>query len=485
MKNQQLRTISEYERPLFHLTPEIGWMNDPNGFSWYQGKYHLFYQCYPLATNWGPTRWGHAVSDDLIRWERLPVALTPEEEYETFGCFSGTAVDAGRHMLMYTGCRLDPDDDKGRGFQTQCMAFGDGRNYEKFSGNPVITADALPEGSDPYEFRDPKLWIEQDRTFRAVIASHHEKRGAQILLFRSDDGLRWEFVKVLLRNLGKPGWMWECPDFFPLEGRQVLIVSTMGEVEALCLIGEYDRESETFHEITWHNMEQGFDFYGGETMLAPDGRRILIGWMQNPATAENRDIDFPNNGQRSIPRELYFRGDRLMQRPVRELAEYREDEIIYRNVKLGENSGAGEPEDIHLDGICGRTVDMEISIRPDEDAEGGQDTYRLFRMRFAKDEEHYTEFTYEPQTSVATIDRSHSGPGRTKLVRKQTPVRSRNGQLDIRLILDRLSAELFINDGEHVMSAVIYTDRHAEDITFYVDGAAVMDIAKYRMKENK
>ena len=118
MKNQQLRTISEYERPLFHLTPELGWMTDPNGFSWYQGKYHLFYQCYPPATNWGPTRWGHAVSDDLIRWERLPIALTPDEEYETFGCFSGTAVDAGRHMIMYTGCRLDPDDPDGRGFQT-------------------------------------------------------------------------------------------------------------------------------------------------------------------------------------------------------------------------------------------------------------------------------------------------------------------------------------------------------------------------------
>ena len=174
-----------------------------------------------------------------------------------------------------------------------------------------------------------------------------------------------------------------------------------------------------------------------------------------------------------------------MQRPVRELAEYREDEVIYRNLKLGGNSGAREPEDTHLDGICGRTVDMEICIRPDEDAEGGQDTYRLFRMRFAKDEEHYTEFTYEPQTSVATLDRSHSGPGRTELVRKQTTVRSRNGQLDIRLILDRLSAELFINDGEQVMSAVIYTDRRAEDITFFVKGTAVMDIAKYRIKENK
>ena len=97
----------------------------------------------------------------------------------------------------------------------------------------------------------------------------------------------------------------------------------------------------------------------------------------------------------------------------------------------------------------------------------------------------YTEFIYEPESSVATLDRSHAGPGKTELVKAQAAVRDRCGKLDLRILLDRLSAEIFINDGEQVMSAVIYTDRHAEDITFYVKGTAVMDIAKYRIKENK
>ena len=450
-------------------------MNDPNGFSRYDGKYHLFYQAYPDGLNWGPIRWGHAVSEDLIRWERLPYALMPDRDYDSGGCFSGTALtlEDGRHMLMYTGCRPDPEDTLGRGLQVQCVAFGDGTTYEKYDGNPVITGDMLPEGGDPYEFRDPKMWRDDDGTFRAVIASYNRTHGAQILLYKSNDGLNWEFVNVLADGEGKPGWMWECPDIFPLDGRHVLLAGTMGEVDSICRIGEFDDEQGLFRESSWQSTEQGFDFYAGQTVLTPDGRRILIGWMQNPRTAEYREIDLPINGQMSIPRELQIRDGKLLQKPVKELNGYRTDEVVYRNVKL-------DGVEQKLDGICGRTVDMELQIRLDEG-----ETYELFRMRFAEDGEHYTEFTYEPESSVATLDRNHAGPGKTDLVKARAAVRDRRGKLDLRILLDRLSAEIFINDGEQVMSAVIYTDRHAEDITFYVKGTAVMDIAKYRIKENK
>jgi len=478
MKNQKLSEFNKNGRPLFHLTPEIGWMNDPNGFSRYGGKYHLFYQYYPDGTNWGPTRWGHAVSADLIRWERLPDAIAPDEAYDIGGCFSGTALtcEDGRHMLMYTGCTPDPGAPKGGGLQVQCLAFGDGERYRKYEGNPVITGERLPEGGDPYEFRDPKLWREADGTFKAVIASYNKKRGKEVLLYRSSDGLQWAFEGVLADGEDKPGWMWECPDFFPLDGRHVLLAGSMGEVDSVCRIGDYDSSRGVFSEDAWQSIEQGFDFYAGQTVRAEDGRRILIGWMQNPKTAEYREVDLPVNGQMSTPRELQLRDGKLLQKPVRELEDYRTDETVYRNVTVGGETG----QERRLDGIRGRTIDMQISLRP---AEGQQ--YELFRMRFAADGDLYTEFTYEPERSVVTLDRSHAGPGKTDLTKAQAKVGDRGGRLDVRILLDRLSAELFINDGEQVMSAVIYTDRHAEDITFYVKGTAVMDIAKYRMKENK
>lgn len=128
--------------PLFHLTPPVGWLNDPNGFSAYWGEYHLFYQYHPYSTSWGPMHWGHCKSRDLLRWEYLPAALAPDQPYDRDGCFSGSAAETldGRHVLLYTGVRKQ----EGREYQTQCAAVGDGLNYEKLPANPVITGAQLP-----------------------------------------------------------------------------------------------------------------------------------------------------------------------------------------------------------------------------------------------------------------------------------------------------------------------------------------------------
>ena len=103
------KTIPGAERPDFHLSTRVGWMNDPNGFSFYNGKYHMFYQYHPYDSHWGPMHWGHAVSDDLLHWEYLPAALAPDEIYDRDGCFSGSAIvlPDGRHLLMYTGVQKE------------------------------------------------------------------------------------------------------------------------------------------------------------------------------------------------------------------------------------------------------------------------------------------------------------------------------------------------------------------------------------------
>ena len=130
------RDIAPAERPLFHLSARCGWMNDPNGFSFYNGQYHLFYQYHPYTSHWGPMHWGHAVSRDLLHWEYLPAALAPDTAYDGGGCFSGSAATLpdGRHLLMYTGVSKDGVRKK----QTQNLAVGDGRDYQKLPQNPVI-----------------------------------------------------------------------------------------------------------------------------------------------------------------------------------------------------------------------------------------------------------------------------------------------------------------------------------------------------------
>lgn len=121
------------ERPAFHVTAPVGWINDPNGFSLYQGEYHLFYQYHPYSNLWGPMHWGHCKTKDFIRWTWLSCALAPDEAYDGQGCFSGSAIELdGKHFLMYTGVReREKEDGTKEVFQTQCMAVGDGTDYVK------------------------------------------------------------------------------------------------------------------------------------------------------------------------------------------------------------------------------------------------------------------------------------------------------------------------------------------------------------------
>ena len=125
-------------RPAFHLSVQTGWLNDPNGFSYYNGKYHMFYQYNPYDSHWDSMHWGHAVSEDLLHWEYLPAALAPDESYDRDGCFSGSAVTLpdGRQLLMYTGVGRERHSNGGTvDCQNQCIAVGDGVDYEKCENN--------------------------------------------------------------------------------------------------------------------------------------------------------------------------------------------------------------------------------------------------------------------------------------------------------------------------------------------------------------
>ena len=471
--------IPASERPAFHATPTIGWMNDPNGFSIYKGEYHLFYQYHPYSNEWGPMHWGHLKSRDLIRWERLPAAMAPDMPYDASGCFSGGAVELpdGRHLLMYTGVQRGHNPD---GFiqdiQTQCIAIGDGINYEKCLDNPVLDGKDLPEGGSTIDFRDPKIWREEDGTYYAVVGNRTEDSSGSILLYRSADALQWEFVRIIDRCNNQYGKMWECPDFFPLDGRQVLFTSPQEmapvglEFHAgngtVCLIGDFDPGGKGFGRQSVQAIEYGLDFYAPQTLSAPDGRRIMIAWMQNWATVGAKPNHCRWFGQMNIPRELAVKDGRLIQNPVRELENYRGQCVMHRNIPV-----SGE---VNLPGIQGRMLDMTVTVRPT-----GTEPYRWFRIRVAKDGEHETIVRYRPSDGTVKLDRTRSGLPHDIVHTRSFLVRPRDGKIKLRIILDRFSLEVFVNDGEQAASAVIYTRQEAEAITFEAGGSVLLDVEKY------
>ena len=149
------------ELPEFHVAPQVGWINDPNGFSYYEGMVHLFYQFHPYSKEWGPMHWGHCVSSDLIKWEYYPVALAPDMKYDMDGCFSGSAIETDEgHMLVYTGVTHEENDGKKNEYQNQCVALGDGKSYKKIENNPAINGEIMPQNFSREHFRDPKVWKE-------------------------------------------------------------------------------------------------------------------------------------------------------------------------------------------------------------------------------------------------------------------------------------------------------------------------------------
>jgi len=479
------KSIAKEERPDFHLCSRVGWMNDPNGFCYYNGMYHLFYQYYPYESKWGPMHWGHAVSKDLLHWEYLPAALAPDEIYDRDGCFSGSALTLpdGRHLLVYTSVIKERQEDGViRDIQTQSLAVGDGLDYEKYEKNPILDEKDLPEGASRFDFRDPKVWQNADGTYSCVFGSALADGDGQILLYGSRDGFQWEFQKVLVSNNGRFGRMWECPDFFPLDGKWVLLASPTDMLPqgfeyhngngTLCLIGDYEEKTDTFTAQHSQSIDYGIDFYAPQTVLSPDGRRIMIGWMQNWDTCGLRTSEHPLwYGQMSLPRELSVKNGRLYQNPVRELHSLRGAGVSYKQVPV---TGT-----VHLEGIKGRRIDLELLIRPGE----GERLYRKFAVRFAQDETYYTSLSFRPEESVLKIDRKFSGSRRAIIHQRRCLVNHTNGCLKLRLILDRFSVEVFVNGGEQVMTATMYTPKEADGILFLADGAVCMDVVNYELIE--
>lgn len=471
--------LKQKERPAFHVTGGIGWINDPNGFSVYKGEYHLFYQYHPYTTNWGPMHWGHVKTKDFVRWERLPIAMAPDTEADKGGCFSGSALELpdGRQLLVYTGVyRVRRDDGAMDEYQQQCVAFGDGVNYEKYAGNPVLTGEDLPADGSHLDFRDPKVWMEDGKLYM-VVGNRVEDGSGAIRMFESENGVDWQYVTTVDRCHNQYGRMWECPDFFPLQGKQLLLVSPQ-EMNAIglefhagygtvALLGSFDAKSKQFNRERVQCIDYGTDFYAPQTLETPDGRRVMIAWMQNWTTSNCQPRNCRFFGQMTLPRELTLQDGRLVQNPVRELENYRANRVAYENVMV-----CGET---NLQGVRGRVLDMTVSVRPTS----SYGTYTRFKLHLAKDGERVTTIRYKPETNTVRVDRTRSGFPYDIVNVRDFQVRPRGGAVKLRVVMDRNCLELFVNDGEQAASFMLYTPLAADSISFEADGSVLMDVEKF------
>jgi fructan beta-fructosidase len=479
-------------RPQFHFSPERNWMNDPNGMVYHEGEYHLFYQYNPFGDKWGHMSWGHALSRDLVHWKHLPVALVEEGDLRIysgsavvdFANSSGFGTDRSPLVAIYTGHREETSTRPQVEDQRLAYSNDRGRSWTHYPGNPVLDIGLS-------DFRDPKVFWHKptQRWVMAVVLPMAKKIG----LYASVDLKRWSS----LSEFGPAGaWqdpiIWECPDLFPLdvEGepgvrKWVLIVNInpggpAGGSGTQYFVGEFDGtrficdQVDSGKAAIW--LDHGSDFYAGVTWSnVPDGRRILLAWMSNWAYT----LDVPTSPWRSamtIPRSLSLRrtpaGLRLTQEPVEELATLREEPAL---VFSGGSFAAADLWLYQQSGLD-ELLDVEMTF-----SEVFPSTPFVINIHTGAAE--VTAIAIDPKEDQLAIDRTHSGlkefhPAFAASSRHVAPLRITNGILKIRFLLDTSSLEVFAQDGETVLTDLIFPSAGQRWISLSSEGGNALAIPK-------
>ncbi|SEI13995.1 beta-fructofuranosidase [Halobacillus karajensis] len=439
-------------QPVYHFTAPVGWLNDPNGLIQHQGTYHLFYQFHPYSEDWGPMHWGHATSKDLVNWDHQPVALAPSEDYdkgkpdEGYGCFSGSAVvKDDRLILIFTG-HIDSKQPK----EVQCIATTeDGTRFEKSPANPVISQ---PPESLSSDFRDPKVWFHEGLWYMVVGTSEAGRGGAA--LFKSEDLMGWSYCGLVAQSDGKLGDMWECPDLFPIQEKHALIVSpmNMNDGKNIILVGDMNYEQHHFVKDYFVEVDEGFDFYAAQTFLDEKGRRILIAWMDQWGT------DFPTKkegwaGAMTIPREITLneKGEvRFL--PVEELQFIRNEHERHSDVVV---SNDFTPD------MKGQSLEIKATF---DLSNSNSDAFGIHVLK-SEDGEEYTEIKYCTDTGEVMVDLNKAG----KVSGVAIANIQKREELSLHIYIDRCSVEVFINDGEKVITNRVYPDSKSDRVEVFAD----------------
>lgn len=445
--------------PGFHLAPPAGWMNDPNGVIYHQGYYHVFYQHHPFSPQEAQLiYWGHARSKDLCRWEHLPIALAPSIEEDRDGCFSGCAVvnDQDRFCLIYTAHRWAGEwgDDR---YVNEVQVIAVSQDGIHFDEKQVIIRD--PPVAGVTHFRDPRVWRE-GKLWRMIIGFRTDDDNGQgighVALYNSDDLYHWTFDSIFASDDGQlpPGqraFMWECPDFFPLDGRHVLMMSPQGlhdpeEKKYLnlfqngYLLGHY-RAGRFTPETVFEELDYGHEFYAAQSIEGPNGRRVLIAWFDMWAN------DKPSQlhgwaGMMTLPRDLRIQGDRLCMTPAPEL------------VGLRLNHSAQVLPCPRVDD--GQTFPLPIGDHPlmeiELDIDLAATTARTFGIDFHVDDASgaKTRICIDRDQHCLILDRTFTGssPSQSSFTRR-SPL-PEGALLRLHIFLDRPSIELFVGNERNV-----------------------------------
>ncbi len=436
-----MKEVQKNNRPLLHVTGEKGWINDPNGLVVFNDEYHVFFQYYPHDTKWGPMHWGHVKSKDLQNWEYLPTALYPDEQEM---CFSGSAIVwQDKLWVLYTGHRENQGGDTV--MQQQCLASStDGVHFEKHG--VVIGEDLLPKEYLIKDFRDPKVFRHGD-WFYCIVAARHVSGKGRIVLFKSKDLFKWEFVNDVFGEDGQ-GTMTECPDY----NSALKMIMHSQQFAPQCGIehcnvhstyycfGEFDAEGVFSSQGEQTIVDYGFDFYAPQTF---EKEPILIAWL-NMWDRTNPSEEYGFAGQLTVARRLSRVDGRLYQTPVFEGKQVAEK---CNFIHLNDTFTVGK---ITLD-LQGLNA-LSIKCRKKGD------DYASFDLQDG-------QWVFNRSKCGKQIAVSETDADSVNGIRRMPAIGGKDTHVEI--VSDLYSLEFFV-DGM-AMSSLVYPDRDADGLEIVVD----------------
>ncbi|MEV7455784.1 glycoside hydrolase family 32 protein [Pseudarthrobacter oxydans] len=487
-------TTADPYRPEFHFTAERNWLNDPNGLVYLNGTYHLFYQHNPFGTDWGNMSWGHATSPDLLHWDEQPVAI-PCDEREAI--FSGSAVfdehntsglGTARNpplVAIYTSAYSAASPLAGRQAQSLAYSLDEGATWTKYFGNPVLDRASA-------DFRDPKVfWYDGAAgSYWVMVAVEAVER--QVVLYKSANLKSWEYLSTF-GPANATGGVWECPDLFELpvdgnpgETRWVLIVNInpggiAGGSAGQYFLGAFDgvefrsgstvteglqQDGSRMREYGW--LDWGRDYYAAVSFSGvADGRRIMIGWMNNWDYAGST----PTGGWRSamtLPREVSLA--RLDGRLV--LRQTAIDPFAGQeppSFSLGPQALASGVQELPVAAAVGR---LEVVFEPGAASRVGL----MVRAGGAE----RTVISYDVADGVLRLDRRESGQADFHAAFpsvEAVAVPLRDGRLRLSVHLDRCSVEVFAQDGLATMTDLVFPAEASTALAVFAEGGGAHLVA--------
>ena len=444
-------------RQKLHLMPPVGWLNDPNGLCQFKGVYHAFFQYSPFNAEGGVKMWGHYTSRDMIDWEYQGVMLYPDQPFDCSGVYSGCAlIEDGEMYLYYTGnVKLEDSGsydyiNTGRQSNTVLVTSKDGIHFGK--KQLLMRNNDYPAGLTLH-VRDPKVWKEHGTYYMLQGARTKEDMG-QAVIFRSDDKINWTFYSRV-ETEEKFGYMWECPDYFEVDGTKILSASVQG------LTGEEWKDRNVYQSgyftvkgdilgqyslsdyCLW---DYGFDYYAPQSFETEDGRRIQIGWMGMPDCEEytNRTIEDGWQHCFTFPREVFVKDGIIRQRPVRELEA--------RKILSEETKNRLETKKYTVyEAVINNILDDQ------------------FRAVLAE------ELIVKYENNRFKIEFMNNRNDKVSCGRKSRSVEI-DHLTDVRILADESSVEIFVNEGAYVFSTRYYPEEPGVSI-----GAEGAEIRLYRI----